>query len=72
MRPGRGIDDPPASSFGVKEREELYVPLWAFVVGCRVNFTFIFTFTCKKTDSIRVEMVLGILAVGPPPCCSYW
>jgi hypothetical protein len=39
--PGRGVDHPPPSSAEVKERVELYLPLWAFMACCRENFTFI-------------------------------
>jgi hypothetical protein len=40
-RPGRGVDHPPTSSAKVKERVELYLPLfpiWAFVTCSSVNF----------------------------------
>jgi hypothetical protein len=42
-RLGHGIDHPPPSSAEVKERVELYLyllPLWAFMVSSRMNFTF--------------------------------
>jgi hypothetical protein len=44
-RPGRGVHHPPPSNAEVKQRTELYVlllPLWAFMVCCRLNFTFPF------------------------------
>ena len=37
-RLGRGVDHPPPSSAEVKERVEPYLPLWAFVACCSVNF----------------------------------
>ena len=39
-RPGRGVDHPPPHCAEVKERVELYLYLWVFVVYYRVNFTF--------------------------------
>jgi hypothetical protein len=42
-RPGRGIDHLPPSSAKVKERVELYLPLWAIVAYSTVNFIFAFT-----------------------------
>ena len=36
----------------VKEREELYLPFWAFVTCCRVDFTFIFNFTLHVTKLV--------------------
>ena len=41
-RPRSDVDHLPPSSAEVKERVEL-LSLWAFAVGCRVSFTFIFT-----------------------------
>jgi len=48
MRPGRGVDHPPPSITGVKERVELYLYLppplpRAFVAYSRVNCTYTFT-----------------------------
>jgi len=43
--PGRGIDHPPPSSAKVKEREELYLYLWAFMACHRVKFTFTFFYS---------------------------
>jgi len=34
-RPGRGVDHPPPFSAEVKERVELYLPIWAFVACYR-------------------------------------
>jgi hypothetical protein len=40
-RAGRDVEHPPTSSAEVKEKVELYLlPLWAFVVYSRLNFTF--------------------------------
>jgi hypothetical protein len=38
------VDDPPnLESTLKKEYSYIYIPLWAFMVCCRVNFTFTFT-----------------------------
>ena len=47
-RPWRGVDHPPSSSAGVKERVELYTTsLWAFMACYRENFTFYLSCTNK-------------------------
>ena len=46
-RPGRGVDHSPPSSAEVKERVDLYLPLWAFMVCYRVKFTFTFGSECN-------------------------
>jgi hypothetical protein len=40
--PGRGVDHPLPSSVKVKGKSRLIplLPLWVFMVCCRVNFTF--------------------------------